>query len=87
MKVKKKENIPPGSEKRTDLFPLKRSSVVTSFHLKGLLLVSDLRDSSRTLALKVTLGIISPSLILVERVVGTDFNEVVVGNLTNGVLK
>ena len=48
----------PGREKTTHLFPLKRSALETSFHLKGLGLVS---FGSLTRALKVTDGIMSPS--------------------------
>lgn len=52
----------PGREKTTALFPLKQSSLVTSFQSKGF----SSSDSIRVRVLKVTLGTASPSLTGVE---------------------
>ena len=49
----------PGSEKITLRFPLNKSSLVRSFHSNGFWMLA----SMRVRVLKVTLGIIAPSLI------------------------
>lgn len=56
--VRNDRRLPPGRAKITARFPLNRSAVLTSFHLKGL---GPGRESSRTLALNTTFGTVSPS--------------------------